>query len=226
MNNKLKNTLNLISLGLVISVLQGCFPEEGLATVEESVLVVTENNPDFNFGNQDTYFMPDTIPFLTNEEDLEIDEELLERYEQTILRTIEQIMGERGFTRLSEDATPNNTDLTINVAAIGLTNGGTIWYPGWGYWWDYYPPGWGWGPGWGWYYPPGFGGYPVSYSYNTGTVIISIGDTNVPDISEGQLISLQWAGVVDGLLSGVSSETQIQALVTQAFDQSPYIQSN
>ena len=129
----------------VVILFAACYPDDGGLTVEESVIVVTDYDKDFDFGAANTYYMPDTLAFLTNVEDPKIDQEQLAAYERTVLSTIETNMTARGYTRNDESATPDNTDLIINVAAIGLTNKGAAWYPGWGYWYPYYPSGWGWG---------------------------------------------------------------------------------
>ena len=81
--------------------------------------------------------------------------------------------------------------------------------------------------GWCWYYPPGW--YPVGYSYNTGTVLMQMGDPDdFLNFGEDIEADVAWFGALDGLLSS-SSTTNAQSItngINQAFAQSPYIQSN
>ena len=94
------------------------------------------------------------------------------------------------------------------------TTGG-IYYPGY--------------PGWGWWYPPcfGCGGYwpPtfVSYSWNTGTVVMTLFDgETVGDGNED--VEAAWIGGLNGVLSSsANGASRITTGIDQAFTQSPYL---
>ena len=207
--------------GLIVGVMilmSGCYPK-GPEFVSDYALVVTDYEPGTDFGSKKTYFMPDTIYIETNLED--VDEETVREFEDLIINTIAQNMSDRNYDRVDTTAT-EEPDLVITVTAIALRNAGVGWVPGpgWG-WWG--PPGWGWGPGWGWWGP---GWWPVAYSWNTGTVIIYMGD---PDkIIEDEFVELSWVAFMDGLLSSSVDNNQqgVENGINQAFTQSPYIQSN
>jgi len=204
----------------LIIILSGCYPQ-GPEYVSDYSLVVTDYDPDFDFGSRKTYYMPDTISFETNVTG-DIEEKLRE-FETLILETIERNMSDRNYTRI--DTTQAEPDLIITTLAIAIESSGVAWYPppGWGWWGGYYPPGWGWGPGYGWGYP---GWYPVGYSYSTGTVIMHMGD---PDEKEDDTtVKVTWVGGLDGLISSNVNTNQegVRRGIDQAFTQSPYIQSN
>lgn len=216
----LNKKMRLIYLLLVsASLMYGCYPGGPEYTSDYS-LVLTDYDKDFNFTNKKTYFMPDTVNFETN--DKTISDEVIRGFEKIILNQIESNMSARGYAR--EDSTAAEApDLFIGVDVFAIDNSGVAWVPGGGWWGGYYPPGWGWGWG-GWYYPPY---YPVGYSYKTGTVLINMADPNATDDPEDK-VKIVWFGGLDGLLSSstASNESRVKQGIDQAFDQSPYLQSN
>jgi hypothetical protein len=215
------NKLRFPILFILAALIYGCYPG-GPEFISDYSLVVTDYDKDFSFGDKKTYFMPDTINFATNQED--IDEEVILGFEEIILNQIETNMSSRGYDRVDSTAA-EAPDLFIGVHVIAINNEGVAWIPGGGWWGGYYPPGWGWGGWGGWYYPPY---YPVGYSYQTGTVLIHMADPNATDIPEDDDVKIVWFGGLDGLLSSVTSnnETAVINGIDQAFDQSPYLQSN
>ena len=168
--------------------------------------------------------MPDTIAFFTTEEDEDFDN--FEYWEALILSEVATNFEEQGYVMIdSVEAAINPPDMVAMVSGIAAVQTGTVWYPGPGYWWGYYPPGWGWNPGWGWYYPPGYGGYYSTYSYATGTISIFLADFESAgnEIPDG--IELEWNANIDGLLKGIVDKGKIKKYVNQAFVQSPYLNS-
>ena len=157
--------------------------------------------------------MPDTIHLETNMNDESI-KDLLDQFEELILGLVEDNMANRNYQRIDTSAV-ERPDLVINITAIAIENSGVGWVPS---------PCWSW---WCWYYPPGW--YPVGYSYNTGSVLIQMGDPeNFVNFGEDIEANVAWIGALDGLLSS-SSTSNAQSItngINQAFDQSPYIQSN
>jgi hypothetical protein len=118
-------------------------------TLQLCGLNTTQN---YDFGSQKTFFMPDSMIFLTNIDGDNISEESVRAYEETLLNAIQENMELRGYTL--EETDTNNIDLVVIPSAVLARNSGAVWYPG--YWGGYYP-GFGWGWGGGWYYPPGYG---------------------------------------------------------------------
>ena len=61
-------------------------------------------------------------------------------------------------------------------------------------------------------------------SYKSGTIFISLVDPDVPPPQVGQVTSI-WGAALNGMLEGSNSEilARINANITQAFVQSPYL---
>ncbi len=207
-----------------IFLLQGCYPG-GPSESDDFNIIRTRYNSDYDFGAKKTYYIPDTIVFSTNVDEDKIDADKLATYEATLLTAINRNMSERNFERITDTNVirESGVDIVILPCAILSQNSSAVWWPSSGYWYDYYPPGWGWGGGW--YYPPGWGGYWSYYSYTSGSVIINIADYKSYSESEGAYIEVEWDVLIDGLLSGVNA-SKISAHIDQAFTQSPYIASN
>ncbi len=216
--------LHIILLVFVVFILQGCYPG-GPSNSDDFNIVRTRYNSDYDFGSQKTYYIPDTIIFTSNIEDDQIDASKLANYEAILIEAINRNMAERNYERIIDTAiiSENGVDLVILPCAILSHNSSAVWWPSPGWWYDYYPPGWGWGGGW--YYPPGWGGYWSYYSYTSGTVIINMTDYTSYSDSEGEYIEVEWDVLIDGLLSGVNA-SKISSHIDQAFTQSPYIASN
>ncbi len=220
---KLFQTLFFSAAGLVLF---GCYPQE-IESVRELTSVVTHYDEDYDFGSKSTYFLVDSLALYTNIEDPDISEEEILAFQEVVMSEIAAQLEARGFTRLTEtqaEATP--PDLVVTAAAIATLQDGTAWYPGGGWWWWGYPPGWGWDPWWGWYYPPGWGGYPVYYSYTTGSLLMFIADYENADQIIDDMVPLEWNGAINGLLNNDPTEARIRELIAQAFEQSPYLGTN
>ncbi|MBS0001422.1 MAG: DUF4136 domain-containing protein [Cyclobacteriaceae bacterium] len=214
----------LLPLLFILSAfIYGCYPG-GPEYTSDYNLVLTDYDDEFNFAVQENYFMPDTINFATNQQN--IDEEVVRGFEQLILDVIESNMVSRGYTRIKDTTMTEAPDMLITVQVIAINYSGVSWIPGPGWWGGYYPPGWGWGGWGGWYYPPY---YPVGYSYNTGTVLIHLADPDDRTENDGvEELPVKWFAGMDGILSSSTSanESRITYGINQAFDQSPYLQSN
>lgn len=205
-------------LTLALYILAGCYPK-GPEYYSDLDLTVTDYDMEYNFGDQKKYFMADTVEYITNIEDGELDDADV----QKLLFEIESNLMSRGYEPVDE-ADIDNAEFAITVSVIASKNSGVGWVPG-----PPYYPGWGWGPGWGGYYPPYWGGY-YSYSYTTGSVIINWWD---PQISPAagtteDLQPIHWVSTFNGLVSSSeqNNAARIESSINQAFTQSPYIQSN
>ncbi len=189
----------------------GCYPQ-GPDYAEELDVVLTYHNPDYDFGSQATYAMPDNIVKITgNLDEGEEPEYIPEITANKILAMIEENMSSLGYQRTDVDASP---DLFL-VPAAWETTTITYWYDYWYGWWGGYYPGWG-----GWY------GYPPVYvsSYSTGTLMMTLHDKD--EISaDGNPIVL-WTGALNGILAGSYNETRMKTGIDKAFDQSPYLKTN
>jgi hypothetical protein len=220
MTKKLLNNLpKAIIPVFVFYFLYGCYPK-GPEYYSDLDLTVTDYDADYNFGAQKSYWMADTVEYITNIEDDEIDKDLVE----ALLSKVASNLEGRGYQRLSDDDI-DNADFAITVSVIASKNSGVGWVPG-----PPIYPGWGWGPGWGGYYPPYWGGY-YSYSYTTGSVIINWWDPQEApaptSIADEDQQPIHWLATFNGLVSSSedNNATRVGASIDQAFAQSTYIQS-
>lgn len=197
------------------TIFAGCYPK-GPEYYSDTDLTVTDYDMDYNFGSQKKYFMADTVEYITNIKDNEIDPEDVIK----LLQEVESNFTSKGYTRLSATDI-DDAEFAITVSVIASKNSGVGYVPG-----PPYYPGWGWGGGWGGYYPPYWGGY-YSYSYTTGSVIIQWWDPQVAPFSADEQ-PIHWISTFNGLVSSTKSnnESRIAASIQQAFKQSPYIQSD
>ncbi len=201
-------TVLLIALYMIA----GCYPK-GPEYYSDLDLTVTDYDMDYDFGNQKKYFLADTVEYITNIEDSELDPADV----QKLLQEIETNFSSRGYMRL-DPADIDDAEFVITVSVIASENTSVGWVPG-------YPCYWG---CWGGYYPPYWGGY-YSYSYTTGSVIMNWFDPQVPPVPvEGtELQPIHWVATFNGMVSSSTENNagRIESGIKQAFTQSPYIQS-
>ena len=214
---------NFLFFGLwaaIIVMIGSCYPNRA-EFVDELDIAATNFDEDFDFSSVMTYYMPDSIVRITDEDDP--DPPSLDPEEDAqILAAIATNFQNVGYTRLDE-ASQEQADVVILVSAV-TTETLVLWWDYWGWWpgWGYYPPGY--GPGWGWWYP--WGGVS-GYSYTTGSLIIQMVDPNDPDEAEDE-VPVAWLGVVNGLAQGSNENIIFRANrgVDQLFAQSPYLDVN
>jgi len=204
----------------LMAMLAGCYPDK-LDYVEEYDMAGTLYDEEADFSSYVTFHLIDTVMHLT--EDGEDDPSLSREHDEFILETIRQNMFDYGYTEIASPDSLSMPDLEILTSAMSQD-----FYTYYSYWYDYwgYYSGWGWWyPGWGGWYPgyPWYPGYVSSYS--TGSLIVEILDTDVPqDLSERP--SMVWAGIVNGLLYGnkANVRARLETQINQLFEQSPYLQ--
>lgn len=195
----------IISYAVLALILFSCYPG-GIEYYEETDLVYTDYEPEYDFTGLSTYAIPDQIVKVTgNVIEGEVPEVIPEPYNSQILGVIETNMSAYGWTK-AED--PEDADIVLLPASWTNT---TIyyWYDYWCWYYPYYC-------GWGWYYP----GYVTSYT--TGTLVMTLvasGD----DFIEPMRV---WAGAINGLMSGAYNVSRVTNGVDQAFKQSPYLKIN
>jgi hypothetical protein len=189
--------------------LWGCYPS-GPTYTEDLDLVLTHHNPDYDFASKGTYAMPDVIIKITGKVigEGELPETIKDVYASQILQHIADNMESLGWTRVALDASPN----VFLVPAAWETTTITYYYDYWYWWWGgyypYYP-----------YYPPVY-----AYSYTTGTLLMNIQDPTLAG-TNGNMIP-QWTGALNGVMNDVYNDPRMTRLIKQAFDQSPYLQTN
>lgn len=205
----MKKTLIRMFLPAVTGVLLlSCYPD-GAEYYEETDIVYTTYDVEYDFKSSQTYALPDKIVT-----DVEISggdttyTYMKDIYAQPILQAIDQNMLNYGWSKVNISARP---DVVLSPGAISTT---TVFYSYWYDWWygGYYG-------GWGWYYPP----YYVS-SYTTGSIVVTMANPNLETpINQSQTA---WIMVGNGLLSGAGNVDRVIDAIDQAFDQSEYLKLN
>ncbi|RKY93266.1 MAG: hypothetical protein DRQ13_09680 [Ignavibacteriae bacterium] len=216
MKTKKKKFIVLFSLLILSSfILYSCYPDYGLTTSDyDTVITLYDNSADFN---KPTYAMPDTVVHFVEEGE---EDNISRTKDALILSTIASNMTKLGYERVYYEITPADTaDFVILVGVTTAENYGHVYYPGYGYWG-------GWGGWYGGYYPyyPGWG-YSYTYSYTTGTIFLSMLDTE--KINPGDSFKAVWGARLNGVLNSTASTTsRITQRINDAFNQSPYLGTN
>lgn len=191
-------TLYIMVLGIA---LVSCYPE-GPEYYEDTDIVFTNYDDEFDFSIMGTYAMPDSIVEITGAVAEGEDPEFVnEPFNSQILNNIENNMTSLGWQRVDD---PEDADLVMLPAA--WTNTSVYYY--YDYWCWYWYCGWGYYPNWG---------YTVSYT--TGTLMMGLvvqGDDYVDP-------HRVWTGAINGLLSGSYNIGRVSNAIDQAFEQSPYL---
>ncbi len=215
----IRKYVNYLLFTALIPLLYSCYPG-GTEYYNETDVVITQYDDQFDFSSNKRYFMYDSINHIT-EEDKE--DEVDRSYDDDILEKIAAHMATAGYSRTEGDMGDSiliaSSDVLIAVIATSTQYSGVGYIPGGG--------GWGWGggyyPGYPWY--PGYGwGYPYAYSYSTGSLFIEMVDLKNVDHEE-EIIPISWQATINGLLSGdkANMEWRVDRGIDQSFAQSPYL---
>lgn len=192
-----------------------CEKEPDFDKLDSDYVVYTDYAKETDFSKFQTYFLPDSIleAGSSNKATFWKDENALD-----LIGVIESEMNERGYQRLTKPEEKDIADLGIQVTYIAETNQvitGGGYYGGW---WDYGF----WGPWWdSWYYS-----FPISYSYDTGTIIIEMLDCTQKDSSTNKRkLPVIWYANGQGYryTSPRANQQLLINSIEQAFAQSQYI---
>lgn len=205
----MKKLLFYISLPLLAV---SCEKEPDMTELDADLAVYTDYDSSVDFGSYKTYFLPDSI--------LEAGEYKATYWKDEnamkIIKAVETNMNQRGYTRITDPNEKDNADIGIQLSYLNesyqIVSGGYF-----GGWWDYgyWDPWWG-----GWYYP-----YPITYSYNTNTLIMEMVDLTADQ--ESRNIPVVWYANSSGSqYSGMYNLQLLVNSVNQAFKQSEYINCN
>ncbi|MEN8117728.1 MAG: DUF4136 domain-containing protein [Bacteroidota bacterium] len=208
-----------------------CYPEYD-ATVEELDLAITKYDKEQNFEELSTFFLYDTIVYITDDESI-LQVNVDHTQENHILSGVRQNLIDKGWTEVT-DPSNGETNADVSIMISVLESDVTFYYY---YWWDY----WYWYP-WDWWYPwypsypwypgyPAFPGYPTypSSGYTVGTVFIDMVNMNDVEIPESEDASFKlpivWTGTVNGILAGsdASIGDRLTKQIGQVFEQSTYL---
>lgn len=188
-----------------------CEKDPDMEQLDSNMVVYTDYDNNTDFSKFQTYFLPDSILEAGQHDTYWKDENA-----QKLINTVETQMNNRGYRRITDPGQKDDADLGIQLSYVSQTthvvSGGY-----WGGWWDYGY----WGPWWGgWYYP-----YPVSYSYDTNTLVIEMVDLSDSRTENAKLPVVWYANASGYQYSSWYNIRLMTNAIDQAFEQSSYIQS-
>ena len=192
--------------------LSACEKDPDMNKLDADLVVYTDYDKDADFGSYKTYFLPDSILEAGGYRATYWKDENA----KAILNKVAEEMEDRGYTRILDPEKKDEASVGVQLSYVAQT---TQVITG-GYW-----GGWGgygfWGPWSGWYYP-----YPVSYSYNTNTLVMEMVDLSAGSDGTTKNLPVVWYASASGFqYSGQFNQKMLQNAVVQAFEQSPYIKS-
>ena len=203
-------------LAISLIALASCEKDPDMSQLDSDFTVYTDYDSSTDFSNFTTYCLPDSIlvPGDGMKNSYWKDESA-----QRLISAAAEAMDSLGYKRVTN---PDEATLGLQLSFTQMRTHVTDFVGGgmYGSWWNFAF----WGPYWGgWYYP-----YPISYSYDTGTLMMEIVDltkrTAATD-DEKQDLTVVWHAYADGLLYGssrINLQLALRAL-NQAFTQSPYL---
>ena len=198
-----KKFLFYLSIALIMG---SCYPG-GLEYYEDTDVVYTNYDDQFDFQSKGVYSIPDKIVKLAGElAEGEEPEYVKEPYNTQMLSQIRTNMANLGWT-VAED--PAGADLVL-FPAVWTNTTVYYWY---NYWCWYYPYYCGWGGGWG---------YPNYTTQTTGTLLMTLISDGEDHVEPARV----WTGSINGLLSGAYNTSRVTKAIDQAFEQSPYLKIN
>ena len=99
---------------LIALALAGCYPE-GFETYQETDIVVTDYNTNYNFSGISTFIIPDTIHYI-GEEDPD------RSWDSFVIGELEQGFESMGYTRLAGYEHNNPPDVVVTVSVLRNEN--------------------------------------------------------------------------------------------------------
>ena len=191
--------------------LAACEKDPDFDEVDANLAVYTDHDKDVDFEKMKTYYLPDSI--------LEVGGHKAEYWTdenaKALISEVEANMEKRGYTRIADPAKKDEADLGVQMSYVAKTT--QVVTGGYGGWWDYGF----WGPWWGgWYYP-----YPVSYSYDTNSLVIEMANLTAKKSKEGSnRLPVVWYASASGFdYGGRYNQHLLEDAISQAFSQSPYL---
>lgn len=212
----------IFPLFLLVLLLASCQKDPDMSKLDNDFLVFTNYDKGAKFDSFSTFYIPDSVLIIGNNEKPEY---WTASESDDIVTALVNGMESRGYKRTMDKA---SADLGLQASYVQSTHYFTDYNNGNynnSYWWWNYPgywrPGY-WGPSWGdWYYP-----YPVVYSYNVGSLLTELVDLKgASSQATNSKLPVIWTAYMSGLLSNSEKfDTQLAVrAVEQAFVQSPYV---
>lgn len=205
----MKKILLLACMALTIA---ACEKDPDLGQLDSDMVVYTDYDSETDFSKFQTYFLPDSILEAGSHHATYWKDENAHK----LIDAVVAEMNSRGYQRITDPEQKSEADLGVQLSYIAQrVNISSGW---WGGWWDYGY----WGPWWGgWYYP-----YTVNYSYDTNTLVMEMVDLSDGG-EENAKLPVVWYADASGYQYNSNYDIRLMTeAIGQAFEQSPYIQSN
>jgi hypothetical protein len=189
----------------------GCYPK-GAETLNDTNLILTNYDDNFDFTSDKTYYLSPEVVYIDTTDTPN------STVNQTILSEVRSQFAAIGWTELDTITDPSDVNLVVLTSILSTSITSISYYPGYGGWYG------GWWGGWG--YPCCGYYYPVSYTYNVGTIFIDGFDGQTIEVGGDDLPPIVWSAAMNGVLGSqlsTASQTRIRSVIDQAFLQSPYL---
>lgn len=198
----------VVSLSLTIT---SCQKDPDFDELSTEFVTYTSYDKNVNFSEFTTFYIAPSIKVLSDKKEDWNDENA-----QSIINAFADNMKSRGYVQLTDEE-KENADLGVQLAYVENTYYFTEYYSPY-YWFD-----WWWGypywPGWGPMYP--YPVYPITYSYDVGSLLGEIIWINRQD----EKLHQAWSMCIGGTMSGSTRTDTNRSIrgVNQAFTQSQYL---
>ena len=192
----MKKILLLACMALTIA---ACEKDPDLGQLDSDMVVYTDYDNETDFSKFQTYFLPDSILEAGSHHATYWKDENA----QKLIDAVVAEMNSRGYQRITDPELKSEADLGVQLSYIAqrvnISSG----------WWG------------GWYYP-----YTVNYSYDTNTLVMEMVDLSDGGEENAQL-PVVWYADASGYQYNSNYDIRLMTeAIGQAFEQSPYIQSN
>jgi hypothetical protein len=189
-----------------------CYPDE-INSVSDLASVTTLVDSQAPLRAARTYAMPDTVLHSLRRQGANV---IGHDADPAILASIRGHFALLGWREVT-DVQSERPDVVVLVGVFEDTNTGvayTGWWGDWGYW-----PGWpAYGPDWAWGYPGG----AVTFTYESGTLVLVMLDVRGGDTTLKR-VPILWAAGIEGVITTTAVQGAL-AGIDQAFAQSPYLE--
>lgn len=200
---------------LLAVMLTSCEKNDEMEKLDADYRVETDYDTETDFGAFKTYYLPDSILFIGQNEKVQFLDSLSAK---PILDACHRNIQERGYVRSDNKG---DADLGLQMTYIASTyhftgyTASPYWWWGFsGYWNPFYWGNWGY-----WYYP-----YPVHFSISTGALLTDMLNLKAEQ-GKGKRLPVVWQSYLTGLLHKSNALNVALAArgIEQAFKQSEYI---
>jgi len=238
--SKIRLWSSLAALVVITFFMASCYEYHDDTYLDELDITITYYDTNYNFQNTNTFAIRDSVGIIS---DYLSDSEIDAFYRSgggndQIKELVRANLIALGYTEVADD---ENFDLGVNLFIAAVENTEYYYY---GWWYGYYPY-YDWYYG-GWYPYYGYPWYPVSYTYQKGTLLMELADGEsirayrewADDKSDWEIenadpdevpdIMFVWQALVSGVAGSEKSynKERTERGINEAFDQSPYLINN